>query len=101
MIFLIVALLGVSVVAMAVVSIQTRAIALKALRAAEANKCQAPPEPTREEKIAHLRGHIQSCKALETTLGGVDELPAKLMLAMERSKAAQAREHLRALGVEA
>lgn len=67
---------------------------------AHATRCQAGPPPTPEQRIAALRGVIQACKAMELTLGEAQELPALLMLASQRSQAAQARETLRGMGIE-
>lgn len=60
-----------------------------------------PPEPTRDERIAQLRGVIQGTRAIELTLGQDPvDLQAKLVLAGERARAARAREKLKALGIE-
>ncbi len=57
---------------------------------------------SREERIAEARGALAFAAAVEVTLGDAHEhkLPAAMLLAMERSKAAHAKATLRSLGIE-
>lgn len=59
------------------------------------------PQDTREERIARLRGVILQATAADLHLRGNNEMPAPIILANAHMAAAQAREQLRALGVEA
>lgn len=60
-----------------------------------------PQQPTRDERIAWARGHIDACKGAELALQEhAGELPAALLLAQYRAHAARAKHELRALGVE-
>ncbi len=60
-----------------------------------------PPQPTREERIAWARGHIDACRGAEMALEQHHGEPAAaLMLAQYRAYAARAKHELRALGVE-
>lgn len=58
-------------------------------------------QPTREERMAWARGHIEAAKGAELALNEhANELPAALLLAQYRAGAARAKADLRAMGVE-
>jgi len=93
---------GLSLVGTCVAIVLAFRAAEKATRAehkADHPLIQSPP--TREERMAWARGHIEAAKGAELALQDhANELPAALLLAQYRAGAARARADLRAMGVE-
>jgi len=93
---------GALVVALAALRLARRAEARSATVAVGAAGAAFAAQPTREERIAWARGHIAACAAAEMALAEHQgELPAAMLLATQRGRAAHARHELRLLGVEA
>jgi hypothetical protein len=81
-----------------IVWLMVKATRLRLDQAMAMSKPPEPPPAKKEPTLMELRGVIAQCRAVESALDGITEMPAPLVLADIRAKAAWAREKLSSMG---